>query len=91
MVPFANSTWWRSRTGAIFLGAAVAAALYLAFVHIDHVLKVLPLLFILACPFMHIFMHRGHGGHGHGNRDGASDGKARSDGAGRGETPDKRA
>lgn len=76
----ADRPWWRSRTGAVFLAAAAAAALYLAFVHIDHVLKVLPLLFILACPFMHVFMHKGHGGHGH-----------RGHGEDRDETPDKRA
>lgn len=58
--------WWRSTFGLITLGAIAAAALYLSFVHFDHVVKALPLLFILACPLMHIFMHRGHGGHRHG-------------------------
>ena len=63
----ADRPWWRSATGLITLAALGAAVLYVAFVHIDHILKVLPLLFILACPLMHIFMHRGHGGHRHGS------------------------
>jgi hypothetical protein len=25
---------------------------------------VLPFLILLACPFLHFFMHKGHGGHG---------------------------
>jgi hypothetical protein len=32
--------------------------------HRAHILGAVPYLLILACPFMHLFMHRGHGGHG---------------------------
>jgi hypothetical protein len=31
---------------------------------------VLPYLILLACPLMHLFMHRGHGGHQHGHEPG---------------------
>ncbi|WP_041656538.1 DUF2933 domain-containing protein [Azoarcus sp. KH32C] len=43
-------------------GAFVAiAAVLLAFEHRAHVLGILPWLFLLACPLMHLFMHHGHG------------------------------
>jgi hypothetical protein len=32
--------------------------------HRAHFLGVLPFLFILACPLLHMFMHGGHGSHG---------------------------
>ena len=34
--------------------------------HRAHLLGWLPWLIILACPLLHIFMHRSHGGHDHG-------------------------
>jgi hypothetical protein len=40
------------------LGAAALA--YLAVAHRPHLLGWLPYLIILACPLMHLFMHRGH-------------------------------
>jgi hypothetical protein len=52
-----------SRTGLIFCGFALTAAFYLLLEHRAHVLGVLPYLLILLCPAMHLFMHRGHGGH----------------------------
>ena len=33
--------------------------------HLSGLLYYLPFLLLLACPLMHLFMHRGHGGHGH--------------------------
>ncbi len=33
--------------------------------HRGHVILALPWLFVLACPFMHVFMHGGHGHHHH--------------------------
>lgn len=38
---------------------------YLFTEHRAHLFGVLPWLILLACPFIHIFMHRGHGGHDH--------------------------
>ena len=42
--------------------------------HWAHVVAYLPYALLLACPFMHLFMHGGHGGHG--------DGGSRDDGSG---------
>jgi Protein of unknown function (DUF2933) len=63
--------FWRSRyaIGLVVLGAI--AAYFLLTEHRAHVFAALPFLFLLACPLMHVFMHRGHGGHGedkHGDR-----------------------
>ena len=38
-------------------------AFYLITEHQAHLFGALPWLILLACPFIHIFMHRGHGGH----------------------------
>jgi hypothetical protein len=42
----------------VFLGIA---AFFLFTEHTAHVLGVLPYVLLLACPLMHLFMHRGHG------------------------------
>ena len=55
----------------IWLGACLFGAIALFFLweeHSAHVLGVIPYLLLLACPFMHLFMHRGHGHH-HGDHD----------------------
>ena len=46
---------------------AVIAAFYMLTEHRAHLLGALPFLLLLACPLMHLFMHGGHGGHGHGD------------------------
>ena len=54
--------FFRSRTGivlALFLGIA---AFFLITEHTAHVFGVLPYLLLLACPFLHLFGHSGHGG-----------------------------
>ena len=58
--------FWRSRyaIGLLVLGA-VATYLLLS-EHRAHFLGALPLLLLLSCPLMHVFMHNGHGGHGDG-------------------------
>ncbi|HKP64206.1 MAG TPA: DUF2933 domain-containing protein [Polyangiales bacterium] len=40
------------------------AGFYLWTEHQAHVLGALPYLLLLACPIIHLFMHRGHGKHG---------------------------
>lgn len=51
--------------GFFVLLAFLAMALVLLFSeHRAHFLGVLPFLFILACPLLHMFMHGGHGSHG---------------------------
>ncbi len=42
----------------------VIAAFFLFAEHRAHLLGALPFLLLLACPLMHLFMHRGHGAHG---------------------------
>lgn len=58
-------SFWRSRyaIGLAVLGAI--AAYFLLTEHLAHVVGALPLLILLACPLMHVFMHHGDGGHGH--------------------------
>ena len=46
------------------LGVFTAAALFFLWQeHRVHLLGVLPWLILLACPLMHLLMHRRHGGH----------------------------
>jgi hypothetical protein len=47
--------------GACLVGAS--AVFFLWDEHQAHILGALPYLFLLACPFMHLFMHHGHGHH----------------------------
>ncbi|PSC02558.1 hypothetical protein SLNSH_23465 [Alsobacter soli] len=74
-----TNSFWRSAAG---LGLAVllaVAAFYLLAEHQAHLFGVLPYLFLLACPLMHMFMHGGHHHH-HGSPGGAG---ARPDEPGR--------
>ena len=61
------TSFWGSRyaIGLIVLGS-IAAYLLLS-EHRAHFIGALPLLLLMACPLMHIFMHGGHGGHDHGS------------------------
>jgi hypothetical protein len=53
--------WWRTRNGVVLGAFLLIAAFYLLTEHTAHVFGVLPLLLVLACPLMHVFMHHGHG------------------------------
>jgi hypothetical protein len=69
--------FWRSRyaLGLLVLGG-IATYLLLS-EHRAHFIGALPLLLLLACPLMHVFMHNGHGGHGgHHGDDGSGDASA---------------
>ena len=51
--------WW--------LGFCLLAAIALFFLweeHRVHILGAIPYALLLLCPFIHLFMHRGHGLHG---------------------------
>lgn len=62
-----RAAFWRSPAGLTLVVFLVVGAVYLLLEHSAHVLGVWPLLVILPCLFMHLFMHKGHGGgHGHG-------------------------
>jgi hypothetical protein len=62
----AAPSWWRTRAGIAVIGFALVGAFYVLREHGGHVLGALPYLLILACPPMHLFMHRGHHRHGAG-------------------------
>ena len=69
----APGPFWRSRFGIGWLVLAAVAGWFLWTEHRAHLFGALPWLVVLACPLMHVFMHRGHG-----HRD-AHDGKEPSD------------
>lgn len=56
-------SWWRSRSGLVFLGFAAVASFFLWAEHRAHLLGALPYLIFLLCPLLHFF-HGGHGDHG---------------------------
>lgn len=56
-----HTSFWRSGSGLAALGLIGVATYFLWMEHREHVAAFLPYLLILACPLMHIFMHRGHG------------------------------
>ena len=59
--------FWRSRYAIGLLVMGAIAAYFLLSEHRAHVFGALPLLLLLSCPLMHVFMHHGHGGHGGGH------------------------
>lgn len=50
----------------IYLTLAIVLGFFLLSEHRAHLFGALPFLLILACPLMHVFMHKGHGKHGQG-------------------------
>jgi hypothetical protein len=61
------------------IGGFLIAAFFLLGEHRAHFLGVLPWVLLLACPFLHLFMHGGHRGSGNphaGRRFGITDGPA---------------
>lgn len=62
--------FWRSHAGVALLVVVAVGGFLLFTEHRAHVLGVLPFVFLLACPLMHVFMHHGHhhGGDGHSER-----------------------
>ena len=59
--------FWSSRYAIGLLVIGAIATYFLLSEHRAHFLGALPLLLLLACPLMHVFMHNGHGGHGDGH------------------------
>lgn len=53
-------SWICSPTGLLLLVLLGVAAYYLLTEHRAHILGLLPLLFLLLCPLIHILFHRGH-------------------------------
>lgn len=50
----------------LIIPAAIGLALLLLTKHRQHVLDFLPFVILLACPLLHLFVHRGHGQAGRG-------------------------
>ena len=61
--------FWGSRYAIGFLVLGAISTYFLLSEHRAHFIGALPLLLLLACPLMHVFMHGGHGGHGGGHAD----------------------
>jgi hypothetical protein len=61
--------FWRPANLA-FCGFLVIAAFFLLTEHRAHVFGILPYLLLLACPLLHLFMHRGHGKESNPSADG---------------------
>jgi hypothetical protein len=61
-------SFFRSPEGIALVVFALVGGFYLWSEHRAHVFGALPYILLLACPFMHLFMHRGHGGHAGGDR-----------------------
>jgi hypothetical protein len=61
-------SFWRSPAGGALALVAVVGGFYLVSEHSAHLYGALPYLVLLACPLMHVFLHRGHRhtGHVHG-------------------------
>lgn len=53
--------FWRSPAGLTLLVVLVIGGFFLVKEHTAHLLGALSYLLLLACPLMHVFMHRGHG------------------------------
>ena len=62
-------SWWRSRSGLVFLGFAAIAGFFLWEEHKAHILGALPNALLLLCPLKHLF-HGWHGDHGNEDRHG---------------------
>jgi hypothetical protein len=72
-----SDTRRRPRSWLAFAGFAVVAAFFLVTEHRAHLYGILPLLFLILCPLLHLF---GHGGGDHGRGDhGGHDAIARRD------------
>ena len=61
--------FWGSRFSIGFFVLGAIATYLLLSEHRAHFIGALPLLLLLACPLMHVFMHGGHGGHDGGHAD----------------------
>jgi|TARA_Y100001949_G_scaffold173328_1_gene178716 hypothetical protein len=60
-----SPSFWFTAKGLTALGIIGAASYFLLMEHREHLFEFLPYLILLLCPFMHIFMHSGHGNSEH--------------------------
>lgn len=62
-----RGTWLESRRSIVLVVFLAIIAFLLFTEHRAHVFGILPYLLLLACPFMHFFMHSSRGKHGDGS------------------------
>jgi hypothetical protein len=55
--------WFRSTPGLITLIVLLVVAGYFLIAPTEYVSRAAPYVLLLLCPLLHLFMHRGHGGH----------------------------
>ena len=79
-------SFWRSRYAVGLIIFSAIAGYYLLTEHLAHVVGALPLLFLLACLLMHVFMHHDHGQH-HNGGDPSNADVSQSDPSRRANTP----
>ena len=70
-----HGSFLTSRAGVVLCGFLVIIGILMFTEHRAHVLGALPYLLLLACPFMHFFMHGGHGHRHHQHQAPAADKK----------------
>jgi hypothetical protein len=78
-----QGSFFASAANIALLGFLVIGGYFLVTEHRAHIataIPYLPVLLLLACPLMHIFMHGGHGGHGEHDGGGSSRGSSPDDG-----------
>lgn len=67
-----RTSFWLTPKGLAALGLIGAVTYFLLMEHRQHVWQYLPFLILLACPFMHLFMHKRHGDHDNHGKQGSS-------------------
>jgi Protein of unknown function (DUF2933) len=61
--PQQGNAWYRSKSTLALLTCLAIAGFFLLAQHSAQVFGALPILVVLACPLMHLFMHRRHQSH----------------------------
>ena len=84
--PAEPKAFWGSRSSIGLIVLSSVALYFLLTEHRAHFVGALPVILLLACLLMHVFMHGGHGGHG-GGHDRQLDGKQHADEAGAKQAP----
>lgn len=74
-----RSGFWRSRYTLGMLVLGIVAGYFLWTEHRAHLQQWWPYALLLACPLMHVFMHKGHGGHANQSPGSDEDRRSNSD------------
>jgi hypothetical protein len=75
-----NRGFFASRESFVLIGFLAIGGFYLIGEHRVHLLSWWPLLFLLACPLMHFFMHGGHSEHSGEKASGSTDNSSSGNG-----------